>query len=297
MIGYTCGYLRYYYPNEFITAYLNNSNNDEDTTQGTLLAQQYKIPIHGIKFRHSTAKYSCDKHGIYKGISSIKFLNDEAAMDLYSIKDEKFDTFINLLERIQDLKVDSRKLEILIKLNFFEEFGGIEKLLLSNDIFNKYYGKKQLKKEKVFEAGLDYDLVRRNSGKETPKMFSQLDSVGLVAELVNMIPDKESSLKTIVHYQVENLGYIEIVDKKYAGFCVVTDINVDYSPKIKLYALANGNTIPVKIDKKIYARNPLKRGDIIKVEDQYRKNKMKKVEGKWVESDEKEWWIREYKVC
>ena len=77
----------------------------------------------------------------------------------------------------------------------------------------------------------------------------------------------------------------------------ITDINVEYSPKLKLYALANGNTIPVKIDKKTYARQPLKRGDIVKVIDQYRKNKMKKVDGKWVESDEKEWWIREYKVC
>lgn len=297
MIGYTCGYLRHYYPNEFITAYLNNANNDDDITQGTALAKQYQIPMHSIKFRHSGSKYTCDKNGIYKGISSIKFLNEEAASDLYSIKDETFESFIDLLVRIGDLKVDSRKLEILIKLNFFEEFGNIEKLLLSNDLFNKYYGKKQLKKEKLFEEQLDFDVVRRHAGKETPKMLTQLDSVGLVNELVRMIPEKQTSLKTIVHYQIENLGYIEIVDKQFAGICVVTDINVEYSPKLKLYALANGNTIPVKIDKKTYARQPLKRGDIVKVIDQYRKNKMKKVDGKWVESDEKEWWIREYKVC
>ena len=297
MIGYICGYLRYYYPREFITSYLNNANNDDDIKLGTELAKQLQIPIHSIKFRHSTAKYSCDENGIYKGIASVKFLNEDAANDLYSIKDEKFNTFVDLLARIKDLRVDSRKLEILIKLDFFSEFGGINYLLACNTLFDKYYGKKQMKKEKIFEDGLDYDIVRKYASKETPKMFSGLDSVGMVSELISAIPNEKTSLKTIIAYQLENLGYVDVVDKKYAGYCVVTDLNVDYSPKLKLYALANGNTIPVKIEKKIFANQQLRRGDIVKVENQYRKNKMKKVDGKWIESDEKEWWVNEYKIC
>ena len=297
MIGYICGYLRYYYPREFITAYLNNANNDDDIKLGTELAKQLQIPIHSIKFRHSTAKYSCDENGIYKGIASVKFLNEDAANDLYAIKDAKFNTFIDLLARIKNLRVDSRKLEILIKLDFFSEFGGINYLLACNSLFDKYYGKKQMKKEKIFEDGLDFDVVRKYASKETPKMFSGLDSIGMISELISTIPNKKTTLKTVIAYQLENLGYVDIVDKKYAGYCVVTDLNVDYSPKLKLYALANGNTIPVKIEKKIFANQQLRRGDIIKVENQYRKNKMKKVDGKWSESDEKEWWISEYKIC
>jgi DNA polymerase-3 subunit alpha len=297
MIGYTCAYLRYYHPTEFITAYLNNANNDDDIKQGTELAKQLSIPIHGIKFRHSTAKYSCDKDGIYKGIASVKFLNDEAANDLYSIRNEKFDTFIQLLARISELRVDSRKLEILIKLDFFSEFGGINYLLDCNALFNKYYGIKQIKKERAFLENLDFDLIRRHSNKEATKTFMELDSVGLLNELVSSLPVRETTLRTVIAYQLENLGYIDIVDKKYAGFCVVTDINVDYSPKLKLYALANGNTIPVKVDKKTYAAKQAKRGDIIKVERQCRRNKRKKVDGEWVETEEKEWWISEYKIC
>lgn len=297
MIGYVCGYLRHYYTNEFITSYLNNANNEDDIKQGTELAKLLKIPIHSIRFRHSIAKYSCDKNGIYKGIASIKFLNEEAANDLYSIRNEEFDSFIDLLERIQDLKVDSRKLDILIKLDFFSEFGGIDYLLKCNELFNLYFGKKQLKKDKIFELGLDFDLVRKYSGKESPKTFTQLDSVGLLNELVKNLPNEKTSLRTIIKYQIENLGYIDVVDKKYAGYCVVTDINVDYSPKLKLYALANGNTIPVKIDKKTYASKQAKRGDIIHVKNQYRKNKMKKIDGKWVETDDKEWWVTDYDIC
>ena len=294
MIGYICGYLRYYYPREFITAYLNNANNDDDIKLGTELAKQLQIPIHSIKFRHSTAKYSCDKNGIYKGIASVKFLNDDAANDLYAIRDEKFDTFIDLLARIKDLRVDSRKLEILIKLDFFSEFGGINYLLVCNSLFDKYYGKKQMKKEKLYEEGLDFDVIRKYAGKETPKIFSNLDSVGLINELISTIPNEKTTLRTIIAYQIENLGYVDVVDKKYAGYCVVTDLNVDYSPKLKLYALANGNTIPVKIDKKTFKNQPLRRGDIIKVTRQNKKPKMRKVEGKWIETEEKEWWVTEY---
>ena len=74
-------------------------------------------------------------------------------------------------------------------------------------------------------------------------------------------------------------------------------MNVDYSPKLSLYALANGNTIPVKISKKIFKDKPLKRGDIIKVLDQNKQPKKKKLNDKWVDSEEKEWWITDYKIC
>lgn len=297
MIGYMCAYLRYYYPREFITAYLNNANNEDDIMLGTELAKQLGITIHSIKFRHSTAKYSCDKDGIYKGIASVKFLNEDAANDLYSIKDEKFNTFIDLLVRISDLKVDSRKLEILIKLDFFEEFGGIRYLLTCSDLFSKYYGKKQMKKDKALEYGLDFDVLRECSGKETQKTFMELDSVKLLNKLLQNIPNEKTDMRTKIAYQIENLGYVDIVDKKLAGYCVALDLNVDYSPRLKLYALANGNTIPVKISKKIFKQNPIRRGNIIKVTNQYKKQKMKKVDGEWQETDEQEWWVSEYQIC
>lgn len=238
MIGYMCAYLRYYYPKEFITAYLNNANNEDDIMLGTELAKQLGITIHSIKFRHSTAKYSCDKDGIYKGIASVKFLNEDAANNLYSIKDEKFNTFIDLLVRISDLKVDSRKLEILIKLDFFEEFGGIHYLLTCSDLFSKYYGKKQMKKDKALEYGLDFDVLRECSGKETQKTFMELDSAKLLNKLLQNVPNEKTDMRTKIAYQIENLGYVDIVDKKLAGYCVALDLNVDYSPRLKLYALA-----------------------------------------------------------
>lgn len=297
MIGYMCAYLRYYYPKELITAYLNNANNEDDIMMGTQLAKQMGIPMHSIKFRHSVAKYSCDESGIYKGIESVKFLNEDAANDLYSIRNEKFDSFIDLLARIEELKVDSRKLDILIKLNFFEEFGDIVYLLKCSQYYSEYYSKKQIKKEKALENGIDFELIRSCCDKETPKTFMELDG----KKLVNLLSDKfrkyRTSTKQKILYQLENLGYIDIVDKKYAGYCCVMDVDTKYSPKLKLYALANGKTIPVKIRKKLFEKDPIHKGDIVKVKNQSYEPAKKLVDGKWVDSTEKEWWVTDYEIC
>ena len=299
-LGFACGYLRHYHLLEFLTAAMNIYKEDENKSLNIKeYAKKKGIIIKPIKFGKSKAEYFMDKEAgvIYQGIASIKFCNQKIADDLFALKDNQYESFIDLLKDIQEKSsVNSRQLEILIKLDFFSEFGGINYLLKCNDLFNKYYGKKQMKKDKAFEAGLDFDIIRKYSTKETPKTFTGLDSTGLVTELVKSIPNEKTSLKTMIMYQVENLGYIDIVDKKYAGCCVVQDLNVDYSPKLKLYALANGNTIPVKIDKKTFKSKPLSRGDVVKVTRQNKKPKMKKIDGKWTESDEKEWWVSEYEI-
>jgi DNA polymerase-3 subunit alpha len=57
MIGYLCAYYRYYYPLEFITAYLNNAQNEDDINAGTDLIKQKGIQLKPIQFRMSKGKY------------------------------------------------------------------------------------------------------------------------------------------------------------------------------------------------------------------------------------------------
>lgn len=298
-ITYLCAYLRYHYPKEFVTAYLNNANNDDDTLDGTQLAQQFKIPIRPIQFRHSLAKYSCDESGIYKGIESIKYLNAECANVLYSLKDRQYTDFVDLLADIDELPVDSRQLQILIELNFFSEFGGIEYLKQCNDVFKMFYGKKQVKKEQIFQMKVDFDQVRQCCQKETPKMFTGLDSIMLIRKIIAAMPVEKDSITKILAYQMDHLGYINIIDKKYAGYCVVIDIDVSYSPKITLYPLANGRQIVVKIPKAEYKKMPLMKGQIIHVYDDgyYKRPKMKYVDGEWVKDPSiMEWWVDRYGI-
>lgn len=293
-------YLKVNYPYEYYCVCFNNYLDDQIRTNK--LKQElgyFGIKLSGVKFRHSKSRYNYSKENgiIYKGLSSIKYISDNIGDDLYELKDKAYNSFFDLLVDLSNISINSKQLEILIKLDFFEEFGGIRYLLMCNDLFSKYYGKKQMKKDKALEYGLDFEALRKCSGKETQKTFMELDSIKLLNILLLKIPNEKTDMKTKIAYQIENLGYVDIVDKKLAGYCVATDLNVDYSPRVKLYALANGNTIPVKVSKKVFKQNPIRRGDIVKVTAQYKKPKMKKVDGEWIETDEQEWWISEYQIC
>ena len=166
MIGYVCGYMRYYYPTEFVTAYLNNANNDDDTTTGTELARQYDISIQPIKFGHSRAYYACDAANktIYKGVASVKNLNEKVAEELYTLSQTcVYNNFIDLLVDITDkTSCNSRQLDILVKLDYFSDFGESNELIYKIDKFNLLYDKKAGWKKNIKQTklGLDPNFVK-----------------------------------------------------------------------------------------------------------------------------------------
>ena len=142
-IGYICGYLRYYYPLEFLTSALNIFETDIDETNAIVrYAKKVGIEIRGIKFGKSEAQYTMDKENncIYKGISSIKYCNKEIAKELLDISKEKeYNNFIDLLKDIYEYtSLNSRQLNILIGLNFFSEFGKNKYLMDIVNIYDKF---------------------------------------------------------------------------------------------------------------------------------------------------------------
>ena len=279
--GYACAWLRYYYPLEFITVALNvNQAKEEKTFSLTQYAQRIGIEIKSPKFRHSKAEYFCDKENncIYKGIGSVKFMNKQIADELYELGKNDYSDFMDLLVKIAKTSVNSRQLKILIKLNFFEEFGQINQLLSYDRWFRKIYGKKQFKKEKLSEIELTEADVRQFATKETDKMFTGVDTLRLLKYMVRIINVHETKLVEVISYQQELLGYIDIKDKRYKGLAYVIDVDCKYSPKLKVYALANGNTIDCKIDKKTFNSNKLRTGDFVRITNQVYKPKLRRTE-------------------
>ena len=307
MIGYTCAYLRYYYPIEFITAYLNNANNDDDINMGTGLAQQLNIKIHPVKFRHSLSKYTCDKNGIYKGLGSIKYLSEQMSQELYDLRDNQYDSFFDLLIDMQKTSVDSRKLEILIKLDFFSEFGEPNKLLKQVEQFNNIYSKKQFKKEKLTELDLPQDLVAKYAEKETEKMFTKVDTFGLLNDIAQNYKYPSTMLMDKVKYQMECLGYIDIVDPEADKrlYCV-TKVDVRKSiVNADIYELHSGKTQSVKLWRKDFDMNPFAEGNILylyRVEKKNKREPSSKINPKtgkpiWVAVPDKwEFWLQSYRL-
>ena len=300
-IGYICAYLRYYYPLEFITTALNIFEGKEEKSLAIIdYAKKRGIKISPIKFRHSIAQYSFDKetNEIFKGISSIKFMNVAVADEMYSLRNNQYRNFIELAYDLRhNTSINSRQIKILIELDFFEEFGDANNLMAQFDLFENFDGKVQLKKSKLEELGVPEELVRPYAERETDKMFTKVNSKEFMIAAVPYLKAPKRSLKDKIAAQITHLGYLDIMDDKYASMAAVIDIDTKYAPKLKMYSLKNGTVIDCKIDKRTFNQCKLKSGDIVRIVSSKYKPKLRRTESGDYEPlpGVMELWITNYK--
>ena len=286
--GYACGWLRYYYPVEFLTCALNINKDNEDKTKAlTNYAKKVGIKIMPVRFRHSTFEYTADPENkyIYKAISSIKFMNDKVSQELYDLRDNQYDNFINLLVHIGQTSCNSRQLEILIDLGFFEEFGHPNMLKKQYELFEKFYGKKQIKKEIL--AGYPLWVFEKHAVKETEKQFRFENTLPMLIELCQTIDYPKTTIKNRIQSELTHLGYIQTtIDTIEDKYYYVTDLSGNW---LTLYQLNSGHSKKIKSRKKYLSETEIDTGKIIKVleiseEPRWRKDAM----GEWYRSEETE---------
>ena len=267
MIGYMCGDFRYNYPIEFATAYLNNANNDDDIKMGFELCEYKNIKINNIKFRYSKSNYFPHKqsNSIYKGLSSIKHISESCANGLYSLKDKQYSNFYELVKDVYDNKIaNSRQLNILIMLNYFEEFGKIGKLLKIEELYQTYNGKKTFKKDNLTPD--IYDLIKKYSDKETAKQFSNVNINMVVDEIISTIKDFDIPTKDKILAEFQYVGYATTTDNCGENICIISNIDDSKSnPILTLYYLAMGVSKNIKIKSKVFKDSGLKLYNLIKI--------------------------------
>ena len=256
--GYASGWLRYYYPLEFLTISMNiNKDKEEKTIALTKYAKKIGIEIKSPKFRHSKATYFCDKETgcIYKGIGSVKFMNDNVANELYGLRDKKFKSFLDLLiEMKNNTTLNSRQLDILIKIDFFAEFGDINELLYCTKMFDKLYDKTQIKKDKIEELGLTEDILRSFSEEETDTRVDEIDCLKFVESLGNteeraieLLKDCIKSEKNSKYSTKKTIKKFEPSQQQINSFA--TKIVVGKFSKIRIYELIYYLTHSSQIEK------------------------------------------------
>ena len=290
-------YLKANYPLEYYSVVFNNYDGDiERTSKLTKELDFFNITLKNPKFRYSKGDYFMDKetNSIFKGIESIKYLNREVGEYLYSLRDKKYKSFIELLDDIQGI-VNSRQLNILIELDYFDEFGKSEKLTNIVELYNLIYKKKQFKKE---DLPCSIELMRKYASTETDKMFKDVDKQGLCKEIEKQLEDNNLDIQRRIKSWIENTGSCNITDTTYSKrYSIVVDVNTKYStPKIKLYNIYSGRTAEVKISAKVWRECKLELFDLISVINIDRKPKRTKIDGKWVVTDELENWLVSYET-
>lgn len=290
------------YPYEFyetlLQHYSDKGNKSKVAALKTEMKSAFGIVEGEYKFGNDNRHFSSDKenHVIYPALSSIKRVSQKTANILYKLGENKYDTFLDLLVDMKKNRINATNINILTKLDYFSEFGEIHQLIKQYQYFDELYGGVQLNKTKVEKLGLPEDIVLRNSLNHTAKTYMKVNMPNLLKEYFAVMPYHKTTIADKAYYQFVNLGYIDIVDKSAKGCVVVLDVNTLYTPRIKVYALANGNTLYVKVAKKLFRENPFDVGCVLKINNQKKKNRLRKLEDGTFQKipDEFEWWITDY---
>ena len=182
MIGFYIGYLRYYYPLQLLTAALNvYKSNESKMLEIKEYIRSKGIEIKPIRFGKSRADYFMDTENncIYHDIESIKECNAKSAEELFELSKNNYNNFVDLLFDIKNkTTLDKTQLNILIKLDFFRDFGDPNTLLWIAEKFAKLYGKNSIKKDSPFAKYVEAMLPEEKPFEiETP---THVDEINLI---------------------------------------------------------------------------------------------------------------------
>ena len=293
--AYLSRYLKVYHTSEFFCACINSYNGDLDNIVKTINeAKRMGVTIKYDKWNNIEGKTICQNGTVYLGSNTIKGCGENVSNALKTASLNNCNDFVSVLNNLSNSSdINNRQIEALIKIGCFEEFAGSKKLLGMYYFYDKYHGKKILKKDKL---DLPLELVQKYAISESAKQykFDEESMNAMIKEYYDMLPNEDMPLRHRLNAEVEYLGYISYTNpelEKNIGF--VIDVNTRYSPKITIYMLATGETIVYKLSKKAYENNPFNKGDIIKFNSEERQ-KSRKTENGWEKIDEYEPWITAY---
>lgn len=287
LLGYLCAYYRYYHPIEFLTSFLNNAANDDDIRNGTAYAARVGIKITMPKWGFSKGEYfyNSEKRIIAKGLSSIKYMGDKVAEELYNIANKQnYKRFTDVLIALaNESSIDSRQIDILAKIDFFSDFGNQREILNILDLFNGIFKKgaaKQIAKSKVDGTPLEpvfqkYAVGVTKAGG-VAKNYTLLDVYSIMIETEDIIKGLGlSDLSDVIKVQnfADVMGYVGYVSNKPEDrpklYVIETyplvrhKDNKQFGYSVITKSIGSGIESRFTVVNSLYDANPIHKGDII----------------------------------
>ena len=323
-----CAYLKVNYPVVYYSVVLNIYKDDLDKTNRLIKEMEYfGIKLKGVKFGYSTSEYgyNVEEKMIYKSVSSIKNLNDTVADQLYALSKAHYSDFFNLLKAIKDnTKLNSKQLDILIRLDYFSQFGHPHQLLSLVSIYadlctihTKFKDAKKPSKSFFENLSIPLDEVAQIADKESPKQFTITDNDALLKlfrkyykSILNQVsvkyPFQPTTILDKIKYEVELLGYTDLIDESVdSNYYIVTGIETNNwgTVFLSVYQLCSGVQNTYKVDKQWAKEYKCKVGDVLNCFfDTKRKGKYVdeeingEIKKKWVQTDEYETVLKKYSI-
>ena len=283
-----CAYLKSHYPYEFYETLLEEYSKKGNKVKVSKLKKEmedgFNIHVADIKFRQDNRTFKVDKknNAINQTLVSIKYLNKKISNELYKLRKNQYDSFLELYKDIKEkTSANARQLEILIGLDYFSEFGKSKKLQHMVKIYNDFADRKEINKDKLDKLGISAEIIEKYSNVQTEKIYKELNIYGLIQELCSNMQDEDYNIKKKLFYEAEYLGYIKTklhnIGESYKYVCDVEKKGKNYF--VELHTLKNSEQQRIKVKNKDYAENPFQKHDIINVIEIIE-------DGKWKMSDE-----------
>ena len=304
-------YYKAYYPYEFYEVRLNYFSNKGNKDKVALFKKEmytaFGIKEGGFQFGKDNRQFTLDKENqtIYSSLNSIKGIGINDAHELYELSQKKkYNNFIEAYEDITNkTQVNRGKIDRLIKLDYFSEFGKSNKLLQIVDIYDNINNVKVLSVDKVNKLGLDIELIEKYSSKKTAKQYREIDTVGLLNEIISTFENKDISIKDKLKYEIEYLGFPKTITEEISeDLFYVLDIKEYKNKKSKtyypmLYNIKSGECLKWKVkDMIVYSEKPFNIGNLLQIHNIFKEEKRKNVDGKWINTGEYNYIIKDWSV-
>lgn len=275
-------YAKAHYPYETYVALMTNYAEKGDKARidraRIEMKRAFGISVAPCRFRQDNRDFFIDKERrtISDTLMSVKHISKRVADELYRMRNNQYDFFADLLVDMNARPAfNTRSIEILIRMGYFEEFGSSGKLLEIWKAFNE--GKICYKKTYVEKT----KLQRIDQLRGFEKTCAESD-----------IPMHEQ-----IRFEIEHFGTPITIYPEAKWKMAVLEVDDKYSPKIQLFNVSKGTVGMMKVKKDLFKRRPLAVGDVIEVYDFDRKPARKYVGGRSVINPSVyDLWLKEYKI-
>ena len=286
-------YLKANYPIDYYTETLNIYR-DKVEMQGYLIEElpYFGIKLRGIKFGQSVRNYTHNGNEIFKGISTIKYLNDEVSDNMYDFYHNHYSDdmdIVDVFKYIIDNKLaDNRQMNILIKLGFFYDINKNTSVLLA--VYNSMTGYQStkpipqfLKHLGVTKLAIKYSTTLKKPQERIDFLKQYLEFLSNNAELL-----PKFTLEERFAVEREYLGYLSTTLDSLENSYFIEEIGKGNNPWFTLYDLSTGLQRKIRGLKKDITDPNGKRligvGDIIEIHATKDLPKNILVDGKWTKS-------------
>lgn len=286
-------YLKTNYPIDYYTETLNIYR-DKVEMQGYLIEElpYFGIKLRGIKFGQSVRNYTHNGNEIFKGISTIKYLNDEVSDNMYDFYHNHYSDdmdIVDVFKYIIDNKLaDNRQMNILIKLGFFYDINKNTSVLLA--VYNSMTGYQStkpipqfLKHLGVTKLAIKYSTTLKKPQERINFLKQYLE---FLSNNVELLP--KFTLEERFAVEREYLGYLSTTLDSLENSYFIEEIGKGNNPWFTLYDLSTGLQRKIRGLKKDITDPNGKRligvGDIIEIHATKDLPKNILVDGKWTKS-------------